>query len=83
MPLASSVIGDSTMAALAWYPYDNDDPDPLNNNDIREIIGNTYHLMFSAESCRRWSTRAAVEGSVTRRASTLPLMRGDLPRSAR
>ncbi|MCU1500898.1 MAG: hypothetical protein JWM12_252 [Ilumatobacteraceae bacterium] len=72
-----TLIGDSTMAALRWYKWDDGDPDTSANNDIREIIGNTYDLLFSAESCRR-----LVAGSCRGRegytpSSTLPLMRGD------
>ena len=48
-----SLIGDSTMAAMSWYRYDNADADTAANNDIREIVGNSYDLVFSAESCRR------------------------------
>ncbi len=71
-----SLIGDSTMAAMEWYSYDNDDADVAANNDIREIVGNSYDLAFSAESCRRLvnaSCRGRF-GSVP--TSTLPLMRG-------
>jgi hypothetical protein len=72
-----TLIGDSTMAAMRWYGYDDDDPDTLANNDIREIIGNDDDLLFSAESCRRLvvgSCRGR-EGYVP--VSTLPLMQGD------
>ena len=48
-----TLIGDSTMAAMRWAKWDDADADTLANNDIREIVGNDYDLLFSAESCRR------------------------------
>ncbi|MCU1395741.1 MAG: hypothetical protein JWM34_4169 [Ilumatobacteraceae bacterium] len=48
-----TLLGDSTMAAMQWYQYDDDDPDTIANNDIREIVAQHYALNFSAESCRR------------------------------
>ena len=48
-----TLLGDSTMAAMQWYQYDNDDADTIANNDIREIVAAKYDLFFSAESCRR------------------------------
>jgi hypothetical protein len=67
---AVSLIGDSTMSAMAWYSTP--------TNDIRDIVGNSYKLAFDAESCRR-----IVIGSCRGRfgytpTSTLPLMRNGL-----
>lgn len=73
-----SLIGDSTMAAMGWYRYDNADVDTLANNDVREIVGNTYQLVYSAESCRRLvspSCRGRF-GDIPR--SMLPLMKTTL-----
>ncbi len=63
-----TLMGDSTMAAMEWYQYDNDDADTLQNNDIREIVAQRYILNFSAESCRR-----LVEASCTGRFGTRPI----------
>ena len=73
-----TLIGDSTMAAMRWSLYDDDDPDTIADNDVREIIGNSYDLLFSAESCRRLVATSCRgrEGYVP--VSTLPLMRGEL-----
>jgi hypothetical protein len=73
-----SLIGDSTMAAMEWYSYDNDDADTVADNDIREIVGNSYDLAFSAESCRRLVNASCRGRFGTVPASTLPLMRGAL-----
>lgn len=73
-----SLIGDSTMAAMEWYRYDNDDADTLADNDIREIVGNAYALTFSAESCRRLVNASCRGRFGAVPASTLPLMRGAL-----
>ncbi|MGD9997971.1 MAG: hypothetical protein AB7L17_15195 [Ilumatobacteraceae bacterium] len=67
---AVSLIGDSTMSAMAWYS--------TSANDIRDIVGSGYDLTFDAESCRR-----IVIGSCRGRfgytpTSVLPLMRGAL-----
>jgi hypothetical protein len=67
---AVSLIGDSTMSAMAWYS--------TNANDIRDIVGNSYQLAFDAESCRR-----IVIGSCRGRfgytpSSVLPLMKNRL-----
>ena len=69
-----TLIGDSTMAAMRWSLFDDDDPDTIANNDVREIIGNEYDLLFSAESCRRLVATSCRgrEGYVP--PSTLPLM---------
>lgn len=73
-----TLIGDSTMAAMRWSLYDDNDTDAIANNDVREIIGNDYDLVFSAESCRRLVATSCRgrEGYVP--TSVLPLMRGDL-----
>lgn len=42
---AVSLIGDSTMAGMAW--------NSTTGNDPRDIVGNSYRLAFDAESCRR------------------------------
>ncbi len=62
-----SLIGDSTMAGMAW--------NSTTGNDPRNIVGNSYRLTFDAESCRR-----LVVGSCRGRfgyapMSVLPLMR--------
>ena len=40
-----SLLGDSTMAGMAW--------NSTTGNDPRDIVGNSYRLTFDAESCRR------------------------------
>jgi hypothetical protein len=65
-----SLIGDSTMAGMAW--------NSSTGNDPRDIVGNSYKLTFDAESCRR-----LVIGSCRGRfgytpMSVLPLMRTTL-----
>jgi len=40
-----SLVGDSTMAGMAW--------NSTTGNDPRDIVGNSYRLTFDAESCRR------------------------------
>jgi hypothetical protein len=40
-----SLLGDSTMAGMAW--------NSTTGNDPRDIVGNSYKLTFDAESCRR------------------------------
>ena len=65
-----SLIGDSTMAGMAW--------NSSTGNDPRDIVGNSYRLAFDAESCRRLvvgSCRGRL-GSVP--ISVLPLMRTTL-----
>lgn len=42
---AVTLIGDSTMAGMAWNSTTGDDP--------RDIVGGSYRLNFDAESCRR------------------------------
>ncbi|MEO8267062.1 MAG: hypothetical protein ABI706_16280 [Ilumatobacteraceae bacterium] len=65
-----SLIGDSTLAGMAWNSTTGD--------DSRNIVGNSYRLTFDAESCRR-----LVVGSCRGRfgyvpVSVLPLMRTTL-----
>jgi hypothetical protein len=65
-----SLIGDSTMAGMAW--------NSTTGNDPRDIVGNAYRLTFDAESCRR-----LVSGSCRGRfgytpMSVLPLMKTTL-----
>ena len=65
-----SLLGDSTMAGMAW--------NSTTGNDPRDIVGNSYRLTFDAESCRRLvhpSCRGRF-GSVPM--SLLPLMRATL-----
>ena len=62
------------MAAMEWYLYDNADPDQAANNDIREIVANSYDLTFSAESCRRLVNPSCTGRFGSRPLSTLPLM---------
>ncbi|HEY7627508.1 MAG TPA: hypothetical protein VH761_10585, partial [Ilumatobacteraceae bacterium] len=40
-----TLIGDSTMAGMAWTSTTGDDP--------RDVVGSAYKLIFDAESCRR------------------------------
>ncbi len=73
-----SVLGDSTSAAMRWY-------DEANNTTVRyDVMGNSYDLLWSVESCRR-----LVNASCTGRTdpgtglkwtpvSVLPLMRTTL-----
>ena len=65
-----SLLGDSTMAGMAW--------NSTTGNDPRDIVANSYRLTFDAESCRRLvnpSCRGRF-GSVPM--SLLPLMRSTL-----
>lgn len=73
-----TLIGDSTMAAMRWATYDNDDPDTLANNDIRGIISDSYDLVFDAESCRRLVGTSCRGREGYTPVSVLPLMRGRL-----
>ena len=42
-----TILGDSTSAAMRWY-------DEANNNTVRyDVMGNSYDLLWSIESCRR------------------------------
>ena len=70
-----SLLGDSTMAGMAW--------NSTTGNDPRDIVGNSYRLTFDAESCRRLvhpSCRGRF-GSVPM--SLLPLNACDAQRTAR
>src|SRR4051812_49440303 len=55
-----SLIGDSTMAGMAW--------NSTAGNDPRDIVANSYRLTFDAESCRR-----LVQASCRGRFGTMPL----------
>lgn len=72
-----TLIGDSTMAAMRWSLFDDDDPNTVADNDVREIIADDYDLLFSAESCRRLVVASCRgrEGYVP--SSVLPLMQTD------
>ncbi|MEP7111800.1 MAG: hypothetical protein ABI862_00915 [Ilumatobacteraceae bacterium] len=65
-----SLLGDSTMAGMAW----NSSP----GNDPRDIVGNAYRLTFDAESCRRLVLASCQGRFDTTPASVLPLMRTTL-----
>jgi hypothetical protein len=67
---AVSLIGDSTMAGMAW--------NSTGINDPRDLIGNSYRLTFDAESCRRVVTPSCRGrfGSVPM--SVVPLMKTTL-----
>ena len=73
-----TLIGDSTMAAMRWAQYDDDDPDTLANNDIREVISNSYDLVYDAESCRRLEVPSCKGREGYTPISVLPLMKGSL-----
>ena len=65
-----SLVGDSTMAGMAW--------NSTTGNDPRDIVGNSYRLTFDAESCRRL-VQASCRGRFgTVPLSVLPLMRSTL-----
>jgi hypothetical protein len=70
-----TLIGDSTMAAMRWYGR---------GDDINQVIGNSYDLLFDAESCRRLvatSCRGRIDpvtGERTTPLSLLPLIQGPL-----
>src|SRR3954452_17734252 len=65
-----SLIGDSTMAGMAW--------NSMAANDPRDIVANSYRLTFDAESCRRL-VQASCRGRFgTVPLSVLPLMRSTL-----
>jgi hypothetical protein len=67
---AVALIGDSTMAGMAWYASP--------GNDSRDIIGAAYKLTFDAESCRRIVLASCRGRFGYTPASVLPLMRGAL-----
>lgn len=65
-----SLIGDSTMAGMAW--------NSTTGNDPRDIVGNSYRLTFDAESCRRLVAASCRGRFGTTPLSVLPLMRSTL-----
>ena len=65
-----SLVGDSTMAGMAWTASPADDP--------RAIVGNAYKLTFDAESCRRLIVASCRGRFGTVPLSVLPLMRSTL-----
>ena len=65
-----SLIGDSTMAGMAW--------NSTTGNDPRDIVGNSYRLTFDAESCRRLVSASCRGRFGTAAAQRLPLMRTTL-----
>lgn len=74
----ATVIGDSTSAAMRWY-------DEANNNTIRyDVMGGSYDLLWSIESCRRLVTASCIgrtdpgTGLKWRPVSALPLMQTTL-----
>jgi hypothetical protein len=73
-----TIIGDSTSAAMRWYDEAN------NRTAIYDVMGNTYDLVWSLESCRRLVATSCVgrvdpgNGGQWRPVSVLPLMRGSL-----
>jgi len=69
-----TLLGDSTMAGMEWYMYDDGDADAVANNDIREIVGGSYAMTFSAESCRRIVNTSCTGRFGTRPQSVLPVM---------
>ena len=65
-----SLVGDSTMAGMAW--------NSTTGNDPRDIVGTSYRLTFDAESCRRL-VLASCQGRFGEvPLSVLPLMRTTL-----
>lgn len=65
-----SLIGDSTMAGMAWTSTTGDDP--------RDIVGKAYRLTFDAESCRRIVVDSCRGRFGTSPISVLPLMKTTL-----
>ncbi len=65
-----SLIGDSTMAGMAW--------NSTTGNDPRDIVAGSYRLTFDAESCRRVVAASCRGRSGTVPLSVLPLMRSTL-----
>jgi hypothetical protein len=65
-----SLIGDSTMAGMAW--------NSTTGNDPRDIVGNAYRMTFDAESCRRLVVGSCRGRFGTTPLSVLPLMRSTL-----
>jgi hypothetical protein len=67
---AVSLVGDSTMAGMAW--------NSIAGNDVRDIVGNSYRLTFDAESCRRVVAASCRGRFGAVPTSVLPLMRTTL-----
>jgi len=73
-----SIIGDSTSAAMRWYDEAN------NSTAIYDILGNTYDLQWSLESCRRLTAPSCIgrldpgQGIRWKPVSVLPLMQTTL-----
>jgi hypothetical protein len=65
-----SLVGDSTMAGMAW--------NSTTGNDPRDIVGNAYRLTFDAESCRRLVSASCRGRFGNVPLSVLPLMRTTL-----
>jgi hypothetical protein len=65
-----SLVGDSTMAGMAW--------NSSTGNDPRDIVGNAYRLTFDAESCRRLVNVSCRGRFATVPMSVLPLMKTTL-----
>jgi hypothetical protein len=65
-----SLVGDSTMAGMAW--------NSTGVNDARDIVGNAYRLTFDAESCRRIVVASCRGRFGDVPLSVLPLMRSTL-----
>ena len=65
-----SLVGDSTMAGMAW--------NSTTGNDPRDIVGNSYRLTFDAESCRRLVNVSCRGRFGLVPLSVLPLMRTTL-----
>ncbi|MEQ1873025.1 MAG: peptidoglycan-binding protein [Ilumatobacteraceae bacterium] len=72
-----TVLGDSTSAAMRWH-------DETTNGTVRyDVMGNTYDLLWSVESCRRLVAKSCVgrtnsEGVAWTPPSVLPLMQTTL-----
>jgi hypothetical protein len=65
-----SLIGDSTMAGMAWNSSSGSDP--------RDIVGNAYRMTFDAESCRRLVAASCRGRFGYSPQSVLPLMKTTL-----
>ena len=65
-----SLIGDSTLAGMAWSS--------TTGNDPRDIVAGSYRLTFDAESCRRLVVASCRGRFLTVPLSVLPLMRTTL-----
>jgi hypothetical protein len=73
-----TIIGDSTSASMRWYDEAND------RTTIYDVMGTTYDLLWSLESCRRLVEPSCIgrvdpgTGDQWRPVSVLPLMQGSL-----